>query len=181
MLKLQEVLRVTRPPGREYMENDAEHSYQLAMTAWYLNDAAGLGLNLERILRYALVHDLAEAYAGDVTSLDYIGREGKDQRETAALKRIAAKFPEFPELVSWVRRYDERSDAEAKLVYALDKLMPMLLTYLQDGKVWHELGWSREELLTNKDKTTLADPLVHELWLQLRKLLAEQPELFPRA
>lgn len=49
-------------------ETDAEHTYQVAMVSWYVNSAYGLRLNEEKILKYALVHDIPEVRAGDVSS-----------------------------------------------------------------------------------------------------------------
>jgi putative hydrolase of HD superfamily len=61
----QKVERVVRVPQSEKRENDVEHSYQLAMLAWYLADSNGLSLDKNLLLRYALVHDFVEVYAGD--------------------------------------------------------------------------------------------------------------------
>src|SRR5664279_4569498 len=88
MLRLQDVVRAIHVPGRDVKENDVEHSYHLAMMGWYLNVSGELGYDTDSIVRYALIHDLAEAYAGDVSALDPIGRIGKPEREAAALERI---------------------------------------------------------------------------------------------
>jgi putative hydrolase of HD superfamily len=180
MLKLQGVQRFCRPPGREAYENDAEHSYQLAMMAWYINESCELGYDTALLLHYALAHDLVEVYAGDVAILDHAARAGKAEREAAALERIAGEFAEFGGLVELIRQYERLEDREARFVKALDKVMPMMLTYLERGGVWRERGLSRKELLDNKDQTTGIDPDVGELWRALRVVIEAEPGLFAR-
>src|SRR3954468_164219 len=88
MLRLQDVVRAIHVPGRDIKENDVEHSYHLAMMGWYLNVSGKLGYDTDSLVKYALIHDLAEAYAGDVSALDIQGRIGKAEREAEALERI---------------------------------------------------------------------------------------------
>src|SRR5580704_1310169 len=92
------VERVMHVKGREQRENDTEHSYTLAMLAWYLADAFDLGLDKDRLLRYALVHDLVEVYAGDTYVLDEEGLKTKHEREEKARLRLIEEFPEFKDL-----------------------------------------------------------------------------------
>lgn len=178
LLRLQAVRRTVRVPGRGDYENDVEHSYQLALMAWYVNDVGDLGLDVDRVIRYALVHDLAEAHTGDVFVLDHEGRRGKRERELAALDQIDGDLPEFRALTDAVREYDRQADPESQFVYALDKLMPMVMIYLEGGTSWREMAVSRDELLINKTKKTAACPPVQQLWLALEVLIRERPELF---
>jgi len=71
-------------------ENDSEHSYQLAMVSWYLATTEGKNLDIEKILKYALVHDLPEIYAGDTplytSDNDYLNN--KKDRERNSIKKI---------------------------------------------------------------------------------------------
>src|SRR3989344_6781029 len=71
-------------------ENDAEHSYQLATVAWYLISTQGLKLDLGLALRYALVHDLVEVYAGDTPAVqkgyEETKRTKQEREEKAALR-----------------------------------------------------------------------------------------------
>src|SRR4051812_3629822 len=106
MLRFQSIERAIRLPERRARENDVEHSYNLAMAAWYLNSSAGLGYDTDRMIRYALVHDLPEAYAGDVHAYDPEGRKGKAERERLALARILQDSPEAAEIIAVVQEYD---------------------------------------------------------------------------
>src|ERR1035437_6388752 len=86
--EFQEVVRVARPPFRDRFENDAEHSYQLAMVAWFLIEQDKLKLNKELCSMYALAHDLVEVYAGDTYFLDANHALSKVKREKEALQKI---------------------------------------------------------------------------------------------
>jgi putative hydrolase of HD superfamily len=178
MLRFQDVIRVVDLPRGRVRENDVEHSYQLAMMAWYLNSAGDLGFDTDRMIRYALVHDLAETYTGDVSALDYEGRKGKAEREEASLNRMRQELPEAADLLDLVSDYDQRSDPEANFIYALDKLMPMLMVYLAGGQTWKVEGYSLELLHNDKkDKVALSKP-VAALYAQLKSVLDTKPELF---
>src|SRR3989344_2250729 len=86
--EFRKVLRVARIPYDSRMENDVEHSYQLAMVAWYLIDRHKLRLNKEKVFMYALAHDLVEVYAGDTFTFDKKGNDTKHDREKKALEKI---------------------------------------------------------------------------------------------
>ena len=178
MLRLQDVVRAIHVPGRDVKENDVEHSYHLAMMGWYLNITGQLGYNTDSIVRYALIHDLAEAYAGDVSALDPQARIGKPEREAAALKRIRAEFPLAEEIIVAVHNYETLADEEARFVYALDKLMPMVMVYLADGRTWLEdkqgFAYMHE---CQSPKIAVSEP-VNQLYAQLRDLLIHRPQLF---
>lgn len=178
MLRLQDVVRAIHVPGRDAKENDVEHSYHLAMMGWYLNVSGVLGYNTDSLVRYALIHDLAEAYAGDVSALDSVGRIGKPQREAAALARIRAEFPMAEEIVQAVHNYEILADDEAKFIYALDKLMPMVMVYMADGRTWREEKQGFAVMHEcQAPKIAISEP-VNQLYDQLKDLLLRRPQLF---
>jgi 5'-deoxynucleotidase YfbR-like HD superfamily hydrolase len=107
-----------------HLENDAEHSYQLALVCWSANEQYKLGLNNELILKYALVHDLVEVYAGDTDAHDDEQKIAqKKEREEKALEEFKADF-KFDEITTTIDRYEKKQDVEAQLVYVLDKFIP---------------------------------------------------------
>lgn len=57
------IKRAYNATGEDRKENDMEHSYQLAMLAWYIIDTQGLSLEKDLVLKYCMVHDLVEVYA----------------------------------------------------------------------------------------------------------------------
>ena len=178
LLQLQRVRRHIWIPGREARENDVEHSYQLAMMAWYINDAAQLGLDTEELLKCASVHDLVEVYAGDIPVLDHAARVGKHKREVEAAARIAAEFSDFPDLGVWMNRYLACEDEASQFIYALDKIMPMIMVYLQGGTSWRDLHYGMEEILDHKHDKVRKSPYVQKLFQQLAEVLRKHPEMF---
>lgn len=177
--KFQQVKRKILVSGESRPENDAEHSYQLAMLAWFLNDSEGLKLNSDLLIRYALVHDLVETYAGDIPISVYKNeihdRTNKKQNEFEALKRIEREFGKFKEMINLMKRYETKEDAESKFIYSLDKLLPMLNVYLDDGRSWKEYQAEFEKLLDWKDKT-INEKNVRNVYQKLKQALIEDKE-----
>lgn len=182
MHRFQSVDRQVYRRGEDRLENDVEHSYQLAMTAWYINDAEKLGFNSDLLLRYALVHDLVEVYAGDTYAYttDTDERASKQAREAAAAEQIEREFPEFPDLHETVHQYEKRDTPEARFIYALDKLLPTVNIYLDGGRFWHREGVTLQMIRDYKTSKIAESPEVVPLFEELVSLLEAQPALFPR-
>lgn len=156
-------------------ENDAEHSFQLALLGWYIADSSDKGLNKDLIIKYALAHDLVEVYAGDtdVFSLDKSAHESKQEREARALERIKEEFPEFKELHGIIQSYEDKIDNESKFIYALDKLLPVLNIYQDSGRTWKKRGISFEMIVEAKKKKIETSPEITEYFEELVKLLED--------
>jgi putative hydrolase of HD superfamily len=132
----------------------AAHSYGVALAAMMLADecaARGVELNVERVLRLALLHDLAEARTGDMprTVADYYGREARKRAERAAFDDVmrgagaghAERYRELHE------DYEERASLEARLVKAADvvDLLAQALTFERAGARGLEEFWEGAE------------------------------------
>ncbi len=81
--KFRAVKRIVFTVGEGEPENDAEHSYQLAMLSWYIISAENLKLDKNLVIKYALVHDLVEVYAGDT----YFYRSDKEEKDKKIERR----------------------------------------------------------------------------------------------
>ncbi len=133
----QQIRREIFVTGEDRQENDLEHSGQLALVAWYIADSNKLPLDTSLVMKYALVHDLVEVYAGDTYIFaDESYKSTKREREEAARIVLIEKFPEFPELHELILGYEHQINKEAEFVYALDKLLPAMNIYLDDGRTW---------------------------------------------
>ena len=180
LTQLQKTERVIRVFGKDRWENDVEHSYMLAMLAWYFIEKEGLKLDKTKVIKYALAHDLVEAYAGDVYlyETDQKKKDEKHKKEKEAAERIALEFPAFSELHELVRGYEERKDEESKFVYALDKVQPVIQIYLDKGRTWNEKKVSLKMLVdAKKDKVALS-PAVNAVFNELFEMLKGKDELF---
>ncbi len=172
------VERVCYHPGKLLKENDVEHSYQLAMLAWYISGRLSLDLDKDLILRYALIHDLVEVYAGDtyIYSKNEYDHTSKKEREESARIRILEEFPLFIDLHATILDYEKREDKESRFVYVLDKIHPVLQIYLDKGRMWEESEVTLPMLLEKKkDKIHLAPELL-PLWNELEELLTKEED-----
>lgn len=173
--EFQKVERVIRVRNSDRWENDVEHSYDLAMLAWYILSTTETKLDHDKVIRYALIHDFAEVYAGDTYnfSTDAAHVASKHEREAAAIVKLREVLPEFTDLHATIDDYEKRADAESRFVYALDKIDPLIQTYLDDGRVWKEKGITIEMVYENKkDRVTLSPEIkayFDEMMLLLRK------------
>lgn len=119
-------------------ENDAEHSWHMAIYALVLKQYAPVGCDCDKAARMALVHDLVEIDAGDTYAYDAQGYESKTARELAAADRIFGLLP--PELGDELRglweEFESGETLTAKYAAACDRLQPLLLNYQSGGVSW---------------------------------------------
>lgn len=162
------------------LENDIEHSYQLTLVSWYIATIENLNLNIDKIIKYALIHDMVEAYAGDTplysSDKEYI--QSKKDRERKSASRLKQKFPEFPELHELIQKYEEKIDMESKFVYAVDKLLPNLSIYLDEGSTWKDHGITLEMIIDKNSSRISLSPAVKKYFDMLIILIREKPEYF---
>lgn len=139
--KMKQVLRQTFVIGTNRHENDAEHSWHLAIMAILLAEyAEGAGVDILRVVKMVLVHDLVEIDAGDTYCYDDEGAKDKLERETRAADRIFALLPDDQagELRALWDEFEEMATPEARFSNALDRLQPLLLNYHSGGRSWQK-------------------------------------------
>lgn len=177
--RFQQTKRTIYATGEDRFENDAEHSFQLALIAWYLIEKQNLSLNKEKVLLYALSHDLPEAYTGD-KSFYRTKKEDTDKKklEKEAIKKLLKDHLDFPSLSTTITTYEEMSDEESKFVYALDKILPILNIRLDEGRSWEHLKISFEMLYEGKRDKVTHDPTIHKYFLLIVEVLKENRHLF---
>lgn len=180
LLKFRDIHRMVYLPHQgNQQENDVEHSYMLAMTAWYLAKYFPK-LDRDQVIRLALVHDLVEIHAGDTFAYaDKASLTSKALRERQALKQLKKDLPDFAEAIKDIEKYEGGKSEEAKFVYALDKIMPAIMNYLDGGRVWQENNISLDRLHEEKMKKIPVSADVLDYYQQLRKLFEANKHLFP--
>lgn len=164
---------------QDRLENDSEHSFNLAIAAWFLSQYFPY-LERDKLIRYALIHDFVEVHAGDEMA---VGRTAKAEkakrlREAAALKKLEQSWADFPDLSQHIKDYESHNDKESKFIYALDKLMPMLLNLLSQGKTWQTYKMAKADVLHAKDSKIPISPEINELWKVFRNDILSHPEYF---
>lgn len=143
--KMTGILRRTLLVDQSRRENDAEHSWHIAVMAMLFEEYAKEKVNVARVTEMCVVHDLVEIYAGDTFAYDVKGNEDKKARELAAADRLFGQLPE--EQGKMIRdlweEFDAMETADAKYAACLDRLQPFLHNTLTGGHTWVEGGTDR--------------------------------------
>jgi putative hydrolase of HD superfamily len=148
--KLKHVLRRTLTIDDDRHENDAEHSWHLATMAVLLAEhATGEPVDVSRVVRMVLVHDIVEIDAGDTYCYSDADPAEKLERETRAALRLFELLPadQTVEVRALWDEFEGRTTPEARYANALDRLQPLLLNYHTDGKTWLKHGVTRAQVL----------------------------------
>jgi putative hydrolase of HD superfamily len=140
--KLKSVVRRTFVIGADRCENSAEHSWQLPLAALILAEYAPTALDLPRVLKMLLVHDIIEIDAGDTYCYDEVGARDKDERERRAAERIFGLLPagQAGEIHGLWAEFEAGATPEAAFANAVDRIMPLLHNYYTQGRSWQEHG-----------------------------------------
>lgn len=179
LMQFRAVQRVIHIPDSETeFENDTEHSYNLAIVAWYLSQYFP-EIDTDKVIRLALAHDLVEIHAGDTF---FYAHESviadKKQREHQAYLQLQADWKDFPDMIQAIEEYEKRDTNESRFVYALDKVMPMMMIYLDNGRAWLENDVTFEMQHSRKKDKVALSPEVNQYYLALHDLLKEHPDYF---
>jgi putative hydrolases of HD superfamily len=129
----------------ELCESVAEHSFGTALLALLLAGKAGNGgalgrLDVAHAALLALVHELGESYAGDITPVDGVSREDKERLERAAIHRALEGHPDLEWFLSLWEEFEEGSSPEALFVRQLDRLEMGLQAALQEAEGYGGMG-----------------------------------------
>jgi putative hydrolases of HD superfamily len=153
-------------------ENSAEHSWHLAVAAMVLAEHAKEQIDVTKVIRLVLVHDLVEIDAGDTFIYDDAGNAGKAAREQNAANRLFWILPEdqAQSFMALWREFEDRETPEAKFAFALDRVMPILHNVFTQGGSWKEHGIQREQALTKNRAIEDGSPA---LWETVASLIKE--------
>jgi putative hydrolases of HD superfamily len=149
--RAKQVLRRSLLLDQSRRENDAEHSWHLAIMALLLAEYAATEiLDLFRVVNMVLIHDLVEIDAGDIFIYDAALRVEKEERERRAAHRIFGILPEdlAEEMRALWEEFEARETAEARFAAALDRLQPLLHNYHTQGYTWRQHGITHDQVLT---------------------------------
>lgn len=168
--QLKTVLRQSPLVAERRRENDAEHSWHLALMVPLLAEYADEPIDVGRTVELVLLHDLVEIYAGDTFLYDAAGQQDQQAREQTAADRLFALLPEdqcrrFREL--W-DEFEARQTAEARFAKAMDRLQPLLLNFNNCGGTWKTPGVTDADV--RRRKSVIADAST-ELWDYARTLI----------
>ena len=149
--KLKQIVRQTLLTDASRLENVAEHSWQLAVMALVLMEyAPNKDLDLLRIVKMLLIHDLVEIDTGDVHFCDTDQRRRQKEREIQAADRIFNLLPneQARSFIQLWNEFETRKSPEARFAQVLDRLQPLLHGYITGGQTWKKHGITRHHLLS---------------------------------
>jgi putative hydrolases of HD superfamily len=150
------------PPAQ--CESVADHTYGVALLVLLLVDAFHPELDRTKALQLALLHDLGEVYAGDLTPADGVPAGAKHDRERASLVRVLGELDQGEEYVALWEEYERGETPEARLVREVDRLEMGLQAFVyerQTGADLHEFYASVEEALTLPELIRLFHEVAH--------------------
>lgn len=172
--KLKEVFRQTINTQSRRAENDAEHSWHLCLCVIVLAEHANHGAQLDvlRVLKMLIVHDLVEIDAGDTFAYDVAAMANQHEREAVAAERIFGLLP--PDQASDFRalwdEFEAKQTPEAKFATAVDRFQPMLLNCRSQGAAWNRHGVTHDRVIARNQH--IAEGCT-ELWSYAEKMLQD--------
>ncbi|MFI1386030.1 HD family hydrolase [Embleya sp. NPDC020886] len=154
-------------------ENTAEHSWHLAMLAGTLAEHAATEVDVARVTRMLLIHDLVEIDAGDTFYYDTVAEADQAEREQRGAARIFGLLPaeQGKQLQALWEEFEARETPDARFAKAVDRFQPCLLNFHTEGGTWREYDLTRTEVLA-KQGSTIADGSP-SLWTYTLKLIDE--------
>ncbi len=174
--KLKGVTRKVKPLGLDRYENSAEHSWQLAMMASSLAHYAEQEIDINRVIRMLLVHDIGEIDTGDTIAYAEEGVAERKAAELAAVRRIFGLLPDDHGeryLALWLE-FEAAETAESRFANSVDRAMPVLLNLANNGQSWRENGISHERVVRRVKPQILAG--CPALWTYIEVQLDEARE-----
>lgn len=170
--RLKQVFRQSYVTDASRKENDAEHSWHFALFAIVLAEYANEPLDIHRVVRMALVHDIVEVDAGDVIVYDTAARARQAVAEKAAADRLFGMLP--PEQAAEFRalweEFEVRQTPEARFAAALDRLQPLMLNVHTGGRSWREHGITKDRVLA---RNAMIGEGSETLWHYARRMIEE--------
>ncbi len=153
--KIKSIFRKTRLFDNSRYENDAEHSWHLAMMALAFKEHATEEIDILRVIKMVLIHDIVEIDGGDFIVYDQTAAAEKEAREVECAQRIYGMLPSDmkEDFISTWEEFEARETPEAKFAVALDRAEPTLQNCLTQGHSWVTHDISYEQVIgVNKKK-----------------------------
>ena len=163
--KTKNIFRQTHLSGHGRNENDAEHSWHMAVMAYLLREYANEDVDITKVMLMCLIHDIVEIDAGDTYAFDDAGLASQKEREDAAKQRIFSLLPEeqAKEFIALFDEFEAYESAESKFAHAMDNLQPLLLNNSNEGGDWKAHGVTARQVYGRHNKTRLGSEELFEV------------------
>lgn len=173
--KIKYIQRRTKLFNSDRNENDAEHSWHLAMMAMILSEYSDEKIDLLKVIKMVLIHDIVEIDAGDTFIYDQNKNHDNTEEELKAANRIFGILPEkqAAEYIEIWREFEDGISNEAKFAKSMDRLEPLLQNTSNNGGTWKEFGVNYQSVY-NKKKAIKEGSA--ELWNYAEELIDNSVE-----
>ena len=163
--KVKNIFRQTHLSGKGRNENDAEHSWHMAIMAYLLREYANEEVDITKVMIMCLIHDIVEIDAGDTYAYDEDGLKTQKDREDAAKQRIFSILPDeqAKELIALFDEFEACETAESRFAHALDNIQPLMLNNSNNGSDWKEHNVTSEKIYKRHSKTKLGSEKLFEI------------------
>lgn len=170
--KVKNIFRQTLLADGNRKENDAEHSWHIALMAMLLQEYAEEKVDVLKVMTMVLIHDLVEIDAGDTYAYDTVGAQAKREREVKAADRIFGILPEdqgeyFRALWDEFEAYET---ADAKYAHLLDNFQPLLLNDASGGISWREHEVKKSQIYKRNERI---EETSKTIWEKMQELVAK--------
>lgn len=168
--KIKKIGRQTYLSDASRKENDAEHSWHLALMAFVLADYSNDPIDVLKTMKMVLLHDVIEIDAGDTYAYDTEANKTKRERELKAADRIFGLLPEAQksEYRGLWDEFEAMETPESKFANMLDKVQPLLLNDASGGKSWAEHGVQISQVLKRDERVHEGS---EEIWAYAKSIL----------
>ena len=173
--KIKYIQRKTKLFDSQRNENDAEHSWHLAMMAIVLAEHSNEKIDLLKVIKMVLIHDIVEIDAGDIFIYDTQKNHDNTEEETKAAKRIFGILPQnqAQELIQIWEEFEAGETHEAKFAKSMDRLEPLLQNTSNKGGTWKEFEVDYEKVYQKKKVIAKAS---NTIWNYAKNLIQESVE-----
>ncbi len=170
--QLKQVIRRNYLMDGSRLENTAEHSWHVALAALLLVDTANTNVDIDKVIKMLLMHDLVEIIAGDTPMYEVEACEEQEEREAEAAETLFGMLPqEQRDLMKalWLE-LETRQTPEACYAKAIDRLMPLMLNFENASKAWYPAKVSAKRL---KELNEIVADGSKQLWEVGEKIISE--------
>ena len=163
--KVKNIFRQTHLSGSGRNENDAEHSWHMAVMAYLLREYANEEIDIAKVMLMCLIHDIVEVDAGDTFAYDSVGLQTQKAREDEAKKRIFSILPEEQarEFMDLFDEFEAYETAESKFAHAMDNFQPLILNNSNNGSDWQEHHVTADQVYKRQNQTKLGSEKLFEV------------------
>lgn len=170
--KLKYIQRKTKLFNSDRHENDAEHSWHLAMMTLILAEHSDKPVDVLKVLKMVLIHDIVEIDAGDTFIYDSVKNHSNTDEELFAAKRIFGLLPatQAEELIAIWQEFEDGLTDEAKFAKSMDRLEPLLQNTSNNGGTWKEFNVPYQKVYDKKKAIKNGSRL---LWNYAERLINE--------